>query len=302
MTAKKAPNTRKAYHYALENFNTWCKQAGRDPMPATADTVALYLAHQLKSGARMQTAKIRLSAIRDAHMRAKKPIPIDDAVRELIQNARRRLRERPAGKAAVTVEHLERISGKLTEDGSHFATRDRALIVFGFALGWRRSELSSLDLADVEVDRRGATVHLRSSKTDQRGTGRVVGIPRASRTDLCPVRALQAWLRIRGTAPGPLFTIVDNAGKLTNDRIKPDTINQRVKRAMERIGEDSTRYGAHSLRAGFITAAAEAGATELAIMQRSGHTCIATVVGYVRPAAAFRGDPLAGTAIGSATR
>ena len=54
------------------------------------------------------------------------------------------------------------------------------------------------------------------------------------------------------------------------------------------------RLAAHSLRAGCVTAAARAGAPVAAIMARTGHRSIGTVMQYVRPASAFDLDPLRG--------
>lgn len=71
-------------------------------------------------------------------------------------------------------------------------------------------------------------------------------------------------------------------------------MNQVLKRALRLIGEDPDSFGAHSLRAGFVTAAAEAGASEISIIQRTGHRSVATVLGYVRPAQVFRSNPIAG--------
>ena len=55
--------------------------------------------------------------------------------------------------------------------------RDRALLLVGFAGGFRRSELVGLDHADIEHVGQGVIVTLRRSKTDQKGAGRKIGIP-----------------------------------------------------------------------------------------------------------------------------
>ena len=49
--------------------------------------------------------------------------------------------------------------------------RDRALLLIGFAGGFRRSELVGLDRADIEHVRQGVIITLRRSKTDQEGAG-----------------------------------------------------------------------------------------------------------------------------------
>jgi integrase len=56
------------------------------------------------------------------------------------------------------------------------------LLLVGFAGAFRRSELVSLDVADIEFNADGLVVQLRRSKTDQEGEGRRVGLPRSART------------------------------------------------------------------------------------------------------------------------
>jgi hypothetical protein len=67
-----------------------------------------------------------------------------------------------------------------------------------------------------------------------------------------------------------------------------------VKRLLLRSGTEPAQYGGHSLRAGKVTAAAERGATETSMMQRTGHKSFATLRRSFRPREAFACDPLAG--------
>jgi len=53
-------------------------------------------------------------------------------------------------------------------------------------------------------------------------------------------------------------------------------------------GLDASTFGAHSLRAGYITTAAERGADLARIMDQSGHRDPRTVVGYIRRANALK--------------
>ena len=48
---------------------------------------------------------------------------------------------------------------------------DRALLLVGFAGGFRRSELVSLNVGDLEFTEDGLVVRLRRSKTDQEPMG-----------------------------------------------------------------------------------------------------------------------------------
>src|ERR1700730_16549221 len=87
---------------------------------------------------------------------------------------------------------------------SLIGVRDRALLLVGFAGAFGRSELVSLDVADVTFGGEGLIVQLRRSKTDQEAEGRKVGLPFGSNPLTCPVRSLRAWLDVAVIARGPI--------------------------------------------------------------------------------------------------
>ena len=72
-------------------------------------------------------------------------------------------------------------------------------------------------------------------------------------------------------------------------RLTTRTVANIVKDYAAAAGLDASTFGAHSLRAGFITTAAERGADMARIMDVSGHRDPRTVVGYIRRANAFKG-------------
>lgn len=73
--------------------------------------------------------------------------------------------------------------------------RDRALVLVGFAGAFRRSELASIYMSDLVFSADfGLVIHLRHSKTDQKGEGREVAIPFGEHPETCPVRVLREWL------------------------------------------------------------------------------------------------------------
>ena len=100
------------------------------------------------------------------------------------------------------------------------------------------------------------------SKTDQKGEGRTFGVFAGENEATDPVRTMRAWIQVRGKEPGPLFTHVTKKGDPTLARMSGGFINESVQRAVTRIGLDDKEYGAHSLRAGFVTAAADNGASD----------------------------------------
>jgi integrase len=293
LAAARAPSTVENYRSAWRNWERWCAAVGAAALPANAALLIDYAAWCIAEGFRFETVLVRLKGVNFEHRGQNLPLPYDETVRRFLANARRHLCERPQGKDAVTPEQLRRIAAAFHVRARLIDIRDCALILIGFACGWRRSELVSLDLEDLDRFEHGVSLWLGKSKTDQIGSGRLVGIFRGQDAATCPVRSLEEWLARRGRSAGPLFTRL-GGGYLQTERLDGSGVWRAVKRGMQLIGEDPGRYGAHSLRAGMITASIESGATETSIMLRTGHRSYDTLRRYVRPARAFQSDPLAG--------
>lgn len=286
--AAKAENTRRAYRADWEAFSAWCAAHQRTAMPATGETVALFLAAEAEQ-VKVSTLTRRLSAISQLHQAQGWETPTRDAVvRAVLSGIRRSKGAAPRGKRPVMVNDLQRISAALpaTTQG----TRDRALLLLGFAGAFRRSELVSLHLASLEWAAEGLVVRLARSKTDQEGMGRAIGIPRGMAVSTCPVRAMEAWLAIRGAQPGPLFMAVDRQQRLSRQGLSDRAVALIVKRAAQLAGLDPRFYAGHSLRAGLATAAAAAGVEERAIMDQTGHRSVAMVRRYIREGSVFRNN------------
>ena len=289
MTGARSLNTQRAYAHDWADFSVWCEMAGRQAMPAKAETVRLYLSASIGDGKKLSTVERRLAAVVAIHKRENKPIPVDEETRAMVSGARRSM---PAsvGKAAVTVKQLRQMCGKLGR--SPIGTRNHALLLLGFATGMRRSELSALDVEDLQFVAKGLRVRIVRSKTDQEGKGREVGVFQGKHTTTDPLKWVKYWLKVRGNEPGPLFVQFGAGGVNKMERLGEKSIGEIVQDAAESIGLDRTRYGAHSLRAGLVTAAAENGVPEYIIMQTTGHRSVQTLVRYVRPSSAFSFNPL----------
>jgi len=137
--------------------------------------------------------------------------------------------------------------------------RDRALLLFGFAGAFRRSELSRIDCESIERTPRGLVITIPKSKTDQEGQTRQVPIPHG-RSAICPIKALDQWLELSGITEGPVFRPLNRRGHVLLGRLSGDSIASIVKQRVKTIGLDPARYSGHSLRAGFVTSAATADA------------------------------------------
>jgi integrase len=243
---------------------------------------------------RPATMTRRLTAITKAHQIAGYASPAtmqQPAVSETLKGIRRTLGTAQKIKAPLLTADVRRMVQSLPNNLA--GCRDRALLLLGFAGGFRRSELAALDSEDVLTKDDGLVVRLRRSKTDPEGQGRDVGIPYGSNPSTCPVRTVYAWKTAAGISEGALFRGIDRHGHLGAFRLHKDSIGLIVKRAAEAAGLDPALYAGHSLRAGLATQSYLNGAGELAIMRQTGHRSLAMVRRYIRDGSLFRDNPAA---------
>ena len=285
--SRHAPRTELAYAADWRHFLGWCESKRRSPLPAEPDTVALYIADQVPLFA-PSTLERRTAAVASYHIRAGYESPVGSVVREVIAGMRRQSAGKVKRMAAITPDELLLVLEQVGEgdderERSNRVARDRAALLLAFAGAFRRSEVQTLQLADVELSSARVQVTLGRSKTDQQARGRVLVLPRAKRAGLCCVRMLAAWLKCRGESPGPLFCEISHRDEVRLDAVmQSHSLYYALRQGAQRAGLDATKYGAHSLRAGFVTAAADAGADIFAIMEITGHRSVETVGKYVR--------------------
>ena len=278
LRAALSDNSRRAYRSDLNQFLTW-----GGTIPASPEMVAAYLATHAGLHA-IATLARRLVSIGKAHTAQGLPSPTDsDLVRATLRgightHGSKQRQVAPANKEDVLsmVAGLEGIKG----------IRDRALLLIGFAGAFRRSELVSLTVADIEKAQQGLIVQLRFSKTDQEGRGRKVAIPFA-RGAVCPVIALQQWLEVAKITEGPLFRAVNRHGLISDAALTPQAVALVVKERAKAVGLDPAKYAGHSLRSGLVTSAAQLGVSSWKIRAQTGHKSDAMLARYIRDANIF---------------
>lgn len=280
--------TQRAYRSDWRIFEAWCADRGTQALPAEAATVAVFLASEASNGRRPATLGRRLAAIRAAHRAAGHEPPTGaELVQATHRGIRRTIGVAQTKKAPATADQVLAMVGQCPS--TLRGQRDCALLLLGFAGAFRRSELAGLRLEDLESVSEGLRIHLRRSKTDQEGAGRVVPIPRGRLA--CPVAAVRAWIDAAGLVTGPVFRRLGKGGRVLTTGLSPYSVGRVVKQYAEAVGLDPRAYGGHSLRAGFLTSAALGGANLFRLMDQSGHRSVQTLRGYVRRAEEFRQHP-----------
>lgn len=286
-SAARATNTIRAYRADWESFTNWCNDHHLISLPAVPATVAAYLTAQTDAGKKPATLDRRLVAISQAHKLAGYDSPTTDTrVRKVMQGIKRVHGTAQVQKAPILIETVRAMVATLGNDPQ--STRDRALLLVGFAGAFRRSELVSLDVSDVKFTSAGMVITLKRSKTDQEGVGSKKAIPLGTQIATCPVRALRAWLARAAMTAGPIFRPVDRNGHARAKRLTGDGVSRIVKRVAVATGLPAEDFAGHSLRAGFATSAAAAGVEERTIMKQTGHTSEKMVRKYIREGELFQ--------------
>jgi integrase len=283
--ANRADRTKRAYTSDWAHFTNWADSHGVTALPADPRTVALYVTDMARTF-KAATINRRLAAISVRHKQASLPSPASNAgVLEVMKGIRRTIKTAQTEAAPAVIGEIRRMIAHLPGDTA--GTRDRAVLLVGFAGALRRSELVAIDFEDLKDRDEGIVITLNSSKTDQEGQGRRVALPFGRDPETCPVTALRSWMAMANIDHGALFRPVDRHGNIGPDRLGAKAVTAIVKRTADRAGLDPTPYSGHSLRAGFITTAAANGAPERAIAAQSGHRSMEVLRRYVRHATVF---------------
>lgn len=324
--AARADATHRAYDSDWRVFVAWCEARGLAYLPASPQTVAVFLSVQAtgddtiappRPPRKVATLSRYLAAINYRHKQARLVAPGEQdggvVLRETFSGIRRRLGAQRSQKSAADGDRLRAMLAAVDGNGVR-AARDRALLALGMAAALRRSELVALRFEDVLFVPEGLTVLIRSSKTDQTGEGVSIAVPEGSR--IRPKALLLEWLRVGQIDEGPLFrTLTEIREKVRSsdtgdvlrdpltskptwrrigDRVQLSAMSDRsialiVKAHAEAAGLDPAQFAGHSLRSGFLTEAArQPNANIFKMREVSRHKSLEILATYVRNHDRFR--------------
>lgn len=303
LDAGTAESTRTAYSRDWAQFAAWCAERDFPPLPADAETITEYVTH-LKNTPRPRTGRPygpssierTIAAIRTAHAAAGLPLPSTKGARIVLRGYRAALAaaKDPAArprKAAAAVPSALRAMVATLDRTTLAGKRDAALVLLGFAVAGRVSELAAFNIEEIVRAEHGLDTEVYRRKIkDYTDNAILYGSDPAT----CPVRAVLAYLdalAAAGRTHGPLFVRIDRHGRIAPPltrggkpigdpagRMTPEALGDIIARLADRAGltgrrnpgdaPDGTaeeeqartvRWSGHSLRRGFATAARRAG-------------------------------------------
>lgn len=264
--AKLSSNSQRTYAKGIAKFTEWLAENGYE-LIANADELALLVGNFLAN----MVSETKLSTNSAATYRAAIQAGLKDTLNidiskhhvtsQIVKGIKRSTEAPTVKKQGLRAEDM-RVVVPCIESEFGDDIRDRALLLVGFAAALRRSELIGIDVEHLEFCKKGLSIRIPRSKTDQESAGHHVEIPRRPTSDYCPVAALERWLEAAEITEGAVFRAIDRHGNLSEKRLSDKAVALIVKKRGSAAGYDSAELAGHSLRRGFVLDALECGATE----------------------------------------
>ena len=295
LQSSKAKNTIRAYKSDFKDFGLFCTQNGFKSLPSEPKIISLYLTQLSTKDVKISTIKRRLVSIGVIHklkghyLDTKHPLILEN-----LMGIKRRKGSIQNGKKPLLINNLKRLINAIDHQKKEQIKifRDWTIILIGFSGGFRRNEIVSLDYDDLDFVEEGLKINVKRSKTDQFGEGSIKGLPYFDNSQYCPVLSIKKWIEISKINSGALFRRFTKGSNLSEKRLTDQTVALLIKEYLDLAGINSKNYSGHSLRSGFATTAAEAGAEERTIMAMTGHKSTEMVRRYIKDANIFKNNAL----------
>ena len=272
-----APSTHRAYEQGVRAFEQFCVALSLPcKWPVPKEHIPHFVAFLSLEGKALATVKNYLAALAAKHKINEWPDPTDTwIVKKLLKGFGRRPASQDARKP-ITFDRLKEIMAVLTHVcfDTYETTLFRAVYSAAFFGMFRVSELLGqipavkggrppMQFRDMKLNAPNIELKLRASKTDQEGRGISVVLDRVKNVTVCPVQAMESYVRSRGQAEGNLFLHKNG---------KPLTVSQFqgvLTKAVTFLQWKPYGFGTHSFRIGAATTAAINKVPE-AVIQRKG--------------------------------
>lgn len=285
----RADSTWAAYASDWRQFEKYCTSLELRALPCSTETLAAFLASQAADKKSPSTIQRRLVAIRLVHTSQNFARPDEDsAIAELMAGIRRVWQQPKKRKAPALADDIIAMADAV-EPRSLKGLRDRALLLFGFAGAFRRSELVAIDIADLHYEKSGVRVTIPKSKTDQNAEGHEIAIYAETGSAYCPVQALKDWITVAEITSGAIFLRMHRHDRLGSAAMTPQSVALVVKDHAKRVELEPSHYAGHSLRRGFLTSAAQEHKNIFKMAEHSRHKSLDVLRQYVEDAQKFDG-------------
>ena len=270
-----AQNTIRAYRSDFTQYQNWCLQNNLEPIPANANTMAIYVDY-LSQTNKSATIRRRINSIGTVLKLSKNHDPTKQP--EVILALKRM--HRKIGRAQEQATPLTKsLLNQLLNicDNDTMGIRNQVLLRLGYETMRRRSELCAFKFEDIDCAPNGKPIiRLNFSKTDQYGTGKVLPISEEL------LGLLNQWKGKVGSQ-GYILKSINRHGHIGNS-LNPASISTILKTLQEDLksGTNQQPLSGHSFRVGAALDLLEQGEPLEKIMLRGGWQTDSTAIKYLR--------------------
>jgi integrase len=270
-----AKNTIRAYRSDFNQYQNWCLQNNLDPIPATADTMAMYVDY-LSENNKSATIRRRINSLGTVLKLSKNFNPTKQP--EVILALKRMHRKIGRAQEQATPLTKSLLNQLLNNcDNSIMGIRNQVLLRLGYDTMRRRSELCAFNFEDVDCVHNGKPIiRLNFSKTDQYGTGKVLPVSEEL------LNLIEKWKGIVD-CEGYILRSINKHGHI-GDSLNPASISTILKTLQEglKTGSNQQPLSGHSFRVGAALDLLEQGEPLEKIMLRGGWQSESTAMKYLR--------------------
>ena len=270
-----AKNTIRAYRSDFIQYQNWCLQNNQEPIPATAETMAMYVDY-LSENNKSATIRRRINSLGTVLKLSKNHDPTKQP--EVILALKRMHRKIGRAQEQATPLTKSLLNHLLNNcDNSIMGIRNQVLLRLGYETMRRRSELSAFKFEDVDCAPNGKSIiRLNFSKTDQYGTGKVLPISEEL------LNLLGKWKGIVDSR-GYILRSINKHGHI-GDSLNPASISTILKTLQEglKTGSNQQPLSGHSFRVGAALDLLQQGEPLEKIMLRGGWQTDSTAMKYLR--------------------
>jgi site-specific recombinase XerD len=270
-----AKNTIRAYRSDFMQYQTWCLENGLAAIPATADTMSMYVDY-LSGNNKSATIRRRINSLGTVLKLSKNYDPTKQPEVVLALKRMHRKIGRVQDQATpLTKTLLNRLVASC--DNSVIGIRNQVLLSLGYETMRRRSELCAFKFEDIcQAPNGKPAIRLNFSKTDQFGTGKILPISK----DLFDL--LGKWKSMISDA-GYILRSISRHGHIGGN-LHPASISTILKALQKdlKMNSDEQPLSGHSFRVGAALDLLDQGEPLEKIMLRGGWQTDSTAMKYLR--------------------
>jgi integrase len=270
-----AKNTIRAYRSDFAQYQNWCLQNNQQPIPATAETMAMYVDYLCETN-KSATIRRRINSLGTVLKLSKNFDPTKQP--EVILALKRMHRKIGRAQEQATPLTKSLLNQLLNNcDNTIMGIRNQVLLRLGYETMRRRSELCAFKFEDVDYAPNGKPIiKLNFSKTDQFGTGKVLPISEEL------LNLIEKWKEIVGDE-GYILRSINKHGHI-GDSLNPASVSTILKTLQEglKTGSNQQPLSGHSFRVGAALDLLEQGEPLEKIMLRGGWQTDSTAMKYLR--------------------